>query len=75
MVHPQSVPSSVATAWLVALIAAIWALSGTAPLVLLSAVAIIGAVPPVVVLMLARHPEPTTSEAIRAVCTRRMDRL
>jgi hypothetical protein len=72
MVHPQSVPSSVATAWLVALVAAIWALAGTAPLVLLSAVAIIGAVPPVVVLVLARHP--TMSEAIRAVCSRRVDR-
>ncbi len=70
MFHPQSVPSSLATAWLVALVAAIWALSGSASLVLLTALAVVGAVPPIVVLMLARHPEPTTSEAIRAVCTR-----
>ena len=71
--HPHSAPSSLATAWLVALIAALWALAGTTSLVLLAAVAIIGVVPPIVVLMLARHPAPTTSEAIRAVCARRTE--
>lgn len=70
MLQPQSVPSSLATAWLVALFAALWALSGSGSLVLMTAVAVIGAIPPIVVLVLARHPEPTTSEAIRAVCAR-----
>jgi len=71
MFHPHTARSSIATAWLVALIAALWAVAGSASIVVLSAVAIIGVVPPLVVLALARRPEPTMSEAIRAVCARR----
>ncbi len=71
MFHPNSTRASIATAWLVALVAAIWSLSGLTSLVTLTAIAVSGAVPAIVVMTLARRPELTTSEAIRAVCTGR----
>jgi len=71
MFHPNSTRASIATAWLVALVAAIWSLSELTSIVTLTAIALIGAVPPIVIMVLARRPELSTSEAIRAVCTGR----
>jgi len=58
-------------AWLLTLVAALALLSASTPAVSLTAIAIVGLAPLVVLLAYARHPAPTTAEAIRAVVTGR----
>jgi hypothetical protein len=64
----------VATAgWCAILAITLWLLSATASPVALFAVAVIGLTPAVVLLVLARRPAQTITEAVRAVYERRAE--
>ena len=70
MVHIKPRPWLVA-AWLLTLVAALAVLSASISAVYLTAIAIVGLAPLVVLLAYARHLDPTAADAIRAVVRER----
>ena len=58
---------SIIAAWCFTLVAALWIMSATPSIVAVLAMVIIGLVPPSILMVLARRPEQTTVEIIRAV--------
>jgi len=58
-------------AWLVAVFAVLWTVAGSVSVTVLTGITIVSLVPLVILRILARDPQQTTTESIRAVLTGR----